>query len=42
MYITSPTLLEPMIATKMTNMRNVHSEPYAFVAYDWHQEDEQP
>ena len=28
-----------MIDTKRMHMRNVRNEPYAFVAYDWHQED---
>ena len=25
--------------THITHMRNVRNEPYAFVAYDWHQEE---
>ena len=28
-----------MIDTKRTHMCNVRNEPYAFVPYDWHQED---
>ena len=28
-----------MIDTKRKHMRNVRNEPYAFVAFDWHQED---
>ena len=39
MYVMSPPL-KLMIDTKKTHMRNVRNEPYAFVAYDWRQEEE--
>ena len=37
MYVMSPTPLQPMIDHQED--AHVRNEPYAFVAYDWHQED---